>query len=63
MVRVICLSPTKSYYYCSSTLAHLEFLIFKIRTAILLLEAINGQPCKANNKYNEEQYTKTKARL
>ena len=29
MVRVTCLSPTKSYSYCSSALAHLEFLIFQ----------------------------------
>ena len=40
MVRVTCLSPTKSYSYCSSAFAHLENLISKLRTAILLLEAI-----------------------
>ena len=47
MVRVTCLSPTKSYSYCPLALAHLENLIF-----ILLLEAIIEQPYKANNKYN-----------
>ena len=48
MVRVTCLSTTKSYSYCSSALAHLENLIFNPRTTILLLEAINEQPYKAN---------------
>ena len=52
MVRVTCLSPTKSYSYCSSAFAHLELLIFNLRTVILLLEAIIGQTYKANNKYN-----------
>ena len=50
MVIVTCLLPTKSYSYCSSALAHLENLIFKLRTAILLLEAIIGQTYKANKK-------------
>ena len=49
MVSVTCLSPTKSYSYCSSAF-HLENLIFNLRTAILLLEAIIGQTYKANNK-------------
>ena len=48
MVRVTCFSPMKSYYYCSSALAHLENLIFKLRTTILLLEAIIEQLYKAN---------------
>ena len=52
MVMVIYLSPMKSYSYCSSTLAHLENLIFKLRTTILLLETIIEQTYKANNKYN-----------
>ena len=50
MVRVTCLSPTKSYSYCSSAFAHLELLIFNLRTAILLLGTIIGQPYKANKK-------------
>ena len=50
MVRVTCLSPTKSYSYCFSAFAHLELLIFNLRTTILLLEAIIGQTYKANNK-------------
>ena len=50
MVRVTCLSPTKSYSYCSSAFAHLELLIFNLQTAILLLGAINEQPYKANKK-------------
>ena len=29
MVRVTCLSPTKSYSYCSSAIAHLEILILQ----------------------------------
>ena len=40
MVRVTCLSPTKSYWYCSSVLAHLEFLI---------LQASNSDPSTRNN--------------
>ena len=48
MVRVICLSPTKSYSYCSSAFAHLENLIFNLRTAILLLRAIMEQTYKQN---------------
>ena len=50
MVRITCLSPTKSYSYCSSTFAHLELLIFNIQTAILLLGTIIGQTYKANKK-------------
>ena len=50
MVRVTCLSPIKSYSYCSSAFAHMENLIFKPRTAILLLRAIIGQTYKANKK-------------
>ena len=50
MVRVTCLSQTKSYSYCSSTFAHLELLIFDLQTAILLLGAIMEQTYKANNK-------------
>ena len=50
MVRVTCLSPTKSYSYCSSAFAHLENLIFDLRTMILLLGAINEQPYKSNKK-------------
>ena len=54
MVRVTCLSPMKSYSYCSSLLssafAHLELLIFNLRTTILLLGTIIGQTYKANKK-------------
>ena len=50
MVRVTCLSPTKSYSYCPSAFAHLELLIFNLQTTILLLGAINEQPYKANKK-------------
>ena len=50
MVRVTCLSPTKSYSYCSSTFAHLELWIFNLQTAILLLGTIIEQTYKANNK-------------
>ena len=50
MVRVTCLSPTKSYSHCSSAFAHLELLIFNLQTAILILGAINEQPYKANRK-------------
>ena len=41
MVRVTCLSPTKSYSYCSSAFAHLELLIFK---------SSNGDPSTRNNQ-------------
>ena len=51
MVRVTCLSPRKSYSYYPLAFAHLEFLIFKLQTMILLLEAIIEQTYKANNKY------------
>ena len=50
MVRVTCLSPTKSYSYCSLALAHLELLIFNFQTAILLLGTIFRQTYKANKK-------------
>ena len=50
MVRATCLSPTKSYSYCSSAFAHLELLIFNLQTAILLLGAIMEQTYKANKK-------------
>ena len=50
MVRVTCLSPTKSYSYCSSAFAHLELLIFNLQTAILLLGTIFRQTYKANKK-------------
>ena len=40
MVRVTCLSPTKSYSYCSSALAHLE---------ILILQSSNNDPSTRNN--------------
>ena len=40
MVRVTCLSPTKSYSYCSSAFAHLELLI---------LQSLNGGPSTRNN--------------
>ena len=53
MVSVTCLSPTKSYSYCSSAFAHLELLIFNLQTAILLLEAIIGQTYKANKKIHQ----------
>ena len=50
MVRVTCLSPMKSYSYCSSSFAHLELLIFNLRTTILLLETTIGQTYKVNKK-------------
>ena len=50
MARVTCLSPTKSYSYCSSAFAYLELLIFNLQTAILLLGTIIGQIYKANKK-------------
>ena len=40
MVRVTCLSPTKSYSYCSSALAHLE---------ILILQSSNSDPSIRSN--------------
>jgi len=40
MVRVTCLSPTKSYSYCSSAFAHLELLI---------LQSSNNDPSTRNN--------------
>ena len=63
MVRVTCLSPTKSYSYCSSAFAHLELLIFNLQTAILLLGTIIGQPYKANKKLQLRtlHYNKRKA--
>ena len=51
MVRVTCLSPTKSYSYCSSAFAHLELLIFNLQTAILLLGA-NIQSKQENTTKN-----------
>ena len=46
MVRVTCLSPTKSYSYYSSSLAHLELLILQSLNSDLLLEAIMGKHTK-----------------
>ena len=63
MVRVTFLSPTKSYSYCSSAFAHLELLIFNLRTAILLLEAIIGQTYKANKKIHLRTIHQNKERL
>ena len=40
MVMVTCLSPMKSYFYCSSALAHLE---------ILILQSSNNDPSTRNN--------------
>ena len=60
MVRVTCLSPTKSYSYCFSAIAHLKNLIFNPRTAILLLEAIIGQPYKANKSTTKNNTPKQK---
>ena len=63
MVKVTCLSPTKSYSYCSSAFAHLELLIFNLQTTILLLGTINEQPYKANKKIQLRtlHYSKRKA--
>ena len=40
MVRVTCLSPTKSYSYCSSAFAHLE----------LDLQTLNNNPSTRGNQ-------------
>ena len=63
MVRVTCLSPTKSYSYCSSAFAHLELLIFNLQTAILLLGAIMEQTYKANKKIQLRTIHQNKERL
>ena len=57
MVRVTCLSPTKSYSYCSSAFAHLELLIFNLQTTILLLEANNEQPIQSKQKDTSKNNT------
>ena len=43
MVMVTCLSPMKSYFYCSSALAHLE---------ILILQSSNNDPTRNNHRAN-----------
>ena len=63
MVRVTCLSPTKSYSYCSSAFAHMEFLIFNLRTTILLLGTIIRQTYKANKKIHLITIYQNKKRL
>ena len=63
MVRVTCLSPTKSYSYCSLAFAQLELLIFNLQTAILLLGAINEQPYKANKRIQLRTIHQNKERL
>ena len=63
MVRVTCLSPMKSYSYYSSDLAHLENLIFNLRTTILLLGTIIGQTYKANKKIQLKTIHQNKERL
>ena len=57
MVRVTCLSQTKSYSYCSSAFAHLELLIFNLQTAILLLGAIIGQTYKSKQEDTSKNNT------
>ena len=53
MVRVTCLSPNEKLLLLLFSFGHLEFLIFNLRTAILLLGTIFGQTYKATNKiYN-----------
>jgi len=59
MVRVTCLSPTKSYSDCSSAFAHLELLIFNLQIVILLLEAINEQIYKQTRRYIHQKKRKT----
>ena len=51
MVRVTCLSPTKSYSYCSSTLAHLK---------ILILQFSNSDPSTRSNHRANIQSNKQK---
>ena len=63
MVRVTCLSTTKSYSYCSSALAHLENLILQSLNSDLLLKAINEQPYKANKKIQLRTIHQNKERL
>ena len=50
MVRVTCLSPTKSYSYCSSAFAHLENLILQSSNSDPSTRSNHGQTYKANNK-------------
>ena len=63
MVRVTCLSPTKIYSYCSLALAHMENLIFNLRTVILLLGTINEQPYKTIKKIHLRTIHQNKERL
>ena len=63
MVRVTCLSPTKSYFYCSSTFAHLELLIFNLQTTILLLGAIIEQHTKQTTSTTKNNTPKQKKGL
>ena len=51
MIRVTCLSRTKSYSYNSSALGHLELLILQSLNSDLLLEAIIGQHTKQTRRY------------
>ena len=50
MVRVTCLSPTKSYSYCPLALAHLENLILQSSNSDPSTRSNHGQTYKANNK-------------
>ena len=53
MVRVTCLSPTKSYSYCSSAFAHLEFLILQASNNDSSTRINHRATYKANNRYNQ----------
>ena len=50
MVRVTCLSPMKKVLLLLFSFCSLGTLDLQLRTAILLLGAINEQPYKANKK-------------
>ena len=63
MVRVTCLSPMKSYSYCSSVFAHLKNLILQSSNNDSSTRSNHRATYKANKKYNYEQYTKTKEKL
>ena len=60
MVRVTCLSPMKSYSYCSSAFAHFKLLIFNPRTAILLLGANMGRHTKQTRGTTKKNTPKQK---
>ena len=63
MVRVTCLSPMKSYSYCPSAFAHLEFLILQTSNNDPSTRSKHRANIQSKQQVQLKKYTKTKERL